>query len=43
MQTTFGLDSILTDIEKAKEAKDYPQLIDQSSKLQFLFSLMSDL
>ncbi len=43
MQTTFGLDSILTEIEQAKEAKDYSALIQQSSKLQFLFKLMEEL
>ncbi len=43
MQTTFGLESIISDIEKAKETKDYQELIAQSSKLQFLFSLMENL
>ncbi len=33
MQTTFGLESIISDIEKAKETKDYQELIAQSSKL----------
>ena len=43
MQSTFGLDCILNDIEKAKETKNYQELIAQSSKLQFLFSLMENL
>ena len=43
MQSTFGLDCILNDIEKAKDTKDYKELIAQSSKLQFLFSLMENL
>ena len=43
MQSTYGLDCILNEIEKAKDTKDYKELIAQSSKLQFLFSLMENL
>lgn len=43
MQSTFGLDCIINDIEKAKETKNYKELIEQSSKLQFLFKLMENL
>jgi hypothetical protein len=40
MHETFGLESVLGDIEKAHADKDYQKLIEQSSKLEFLFNLM---
>ena len=43
MQQTFGLDSILGNIEELHEKKDLESLIELSSKCQFLFSLMADL
>jgi SNF2 family DNA or RNA helicase len=43
MQETFGLDSLLVDIEEKHKNKDVVSLINLSSKCQFLFSLMDDL
>lgn len=43
MEKTFGLESVLGDIEEKHEQKDVKAMIEQSSKLQFLFELMKDL
>ena len=43
MQQTFGLESILEEIEEKHKAKDVQALINYSSKCVFLFSLMEDL
>lgn len=43
MQQTFGLDSMIDDIEEKHKQKDFRSLIELSSKCMFLFKLMTDL
>ena len=43
MQQTFGLESILGDIEKRHKDGDVTSLIQESSKCVFLFELMANL
>ena len=43
MQQTFGLESILGDIEKRHNEGDFKSLIQESSKCVFLFELMANL
>jgi len=43
MQQTFGLESILGDIEKRHDEGDFKSLIQESSKCVFLFELMANL
>lgn len=43
MQETFGLDSLLVEIEEKHKRRDVEAMIGLSSKCQFLFTLMEDL
>ncbi len=43
MEKQFGLENVLSEIEEKHQVMDVQALIEQSSKLQFLFTLMKNL